>query len=64
MLGIIRDNIGTVIVAAILLIWLVLAIIKMVKDRKNGCSGCPYSDSCNKTKCTMKDNKNYHKGEV
>ncbi len=64
MLGIISDNIGTIIVAALLLIWLVFAIIKMVKDRKKGCSGCPYSGSCDKTKCTVKDDKNQHKGEV
>lgn len=66
MLGIISDNIGTIIVAALLLIWLILAIIKIVRDKKNGkgCAGCPYSGSCSKTVCKMTNDTSEHKGEI
>lgn len=48
MLRFIADNIATIIVGAIVAVWLILAVIKIVKDKKNGgaCAGCPYSGSC------------------
>ena len=46
------DNIGTVIALLILAIVIALIIIKMVKDKKNGKTGC----SCGCDHCAMKDN--------
>ena len=53
----IADNIATVIVGAIVALWLVIAVIKIVRDRKKGgCAGCPYNDSCgmSRGKCDKK----------
>lgn len=52
MAQLISENIATIAVGAILAVWLVLAVIKIVRDRKKGgsCAGCPYSDRCHRSK--------------
>ena len=49
------DNIGTIVVAAILVIIVALILRKMIRDRRAGrrncscgCEGCPGSASCGK----------------
>ena len=51
----ISANAGTLIVLAVLLILVALAVVKMVRDRKQGkstcgmgCGGCPMSGTCHK----------------
>lgn len=52
MLELLKDNAGTIFVAAVLLLILVSAFIKIRKDKKNGggcgcgCSGCPSAGTC------------------
>ena len=51
----ISANAGTLIVLAVLLILVALAVVKMIRDRKQGkstcsmgCGGCPMSGTCHK----------------
>ncbi|MBQ0012057.1 MAG: FeoB-associated Cys-rich membrane protein [Clostridiales bacterium] len=51
----IYDNLGTIVVSAILLVAVVLVIVKMLRDRKRGrscgsCAGCAMADTCHKKK--------------
>lgn len=52
MLDFLKENYGTIIVAAVLVLILVSALLKMRKDKKNGggcgcgCSGCPSQGIC------------------
>ena len=55
MLSFIKANIATIIVLIIVALLVFLAIRKIVKDKKSNkggcsqnCSGCPYSNNCNK----------------
>ncbi len=57
MLKWICDNIGLIIVCAILIVLVTLAIISVVKDKKKGrsscgcnCGSCPMSGSCHSKK--------------
>ena len=53
----IAANAGTLLVSAVLLALVILAVLKMVRDRKQGkntcsmgmgCGGCPMSGTCHK----------------
>lgn len=51
----IAANAGTLLVSAVLLVLVILAVVKMVRDRKQGkstcgmgCGGCPMSETCHK----------------
>ena len=51
----IAANAGTLLVSAVLLVLVILAVLKMVRDRKQGkstcsmgCGGCPMSGTCHK----------------
>lgn len=51
----IASNAGTLLVSAVLLVLVILAVLKMVRDRKQGkstcsmgCGGCPMSGTCHK----------------
>lgn len=51
----IAANAGTLLVSAVLLALVILAVVKMVQDRKQGkstcsmgCGGCPMSGTCHK----------------
>lgn len=52
MLELLKENAGTILVAAILLFILVSALLKIRKDKKKGggcgcgCSGCPSAGMC------------------
>ena len=55
MLAWICENIVTVIVSLVLLLFIAVALISIIKDKKNGncscgssCSGCAMSGSCHK----------------
>ena len=57
------DNLGTIIVAAILAIIVALILRKMIRDRRAGrrscscgCEGCPGSTSCGKRPAAVRDN--------
>ncbi len=57
MLDFIAQNWGTLFVGGVVLAALVLATVKIVKDKRSGksscgcsCSGCPMSESCHKEK--------------
>ena len=48
-----KNNIGTIAVAAVLIAVLAAIALKIIRDRKNGrsacscgCSGCPMSEKC------------------
>lgn len=49
MLAWITENIGTILISAVLLLVVVLIIRKLVKDKKKGKSSC----GCNCAHCTM-----------
>lgn len=49
MLAWITENIGTILISAVLLLVVVLIIRKLVKDKKKGKSSC----GCNCTHCAM-----------
>lgn len=59
MLSFIAENLATIIIGAIVALWLILAIVKIVRDRKKGghCAGCPYSGSCHRSSEHCKINK-------
>lgn len=43
---------ATALVIAVIVIFVVLAVVKMIKGRSKGkCAGCLYAGSCNKEKC-------------
>jgi hypothetical protein len=51
----IAANAGTLLVSAVLLVLVILDVLKMVRDRKQGkitcsmgCGGCPMSGTCHK----------------
>lgn len=52
MLELIKDNLGTILVAAVLAVILIMAFMKVRKDKKSGCgcgcgcSGCPSEGMC------------------
>lgn len=52
MLDFVRENLGTIIVGAVLAVGVIAIAVKMVKDKKNnkgGCGcGCAMKDSCHK----------------
>lgn len=53
MLEFLTQNAGTILVAAVIVLVLVLAFLKTRKDKKNGggcggCSGCPSQGVCGK----------------
>lgn len=56
MLEFLTHNAGTILVAAVLAVILILAFMKIRKDRKNGsgcgcgCSGCPSKGVCHAQK--------------
>ncbi len=52
-----KENLATIIVLLIVMFLVVLAVFKLVRDRKKGksscgcgCSGCPMKDSCHSKK--------------
>ena len=54
-MGGITDNLGTIVVASVLVAAVVLVIAKMIRDRKRGrsscgcgCSSCALKDSCHR----------------
>lgn len=52
MLAFIRENLGTIIVGAAVLLLIILAVIKLMRDKAcscscSGCSGCAGYDACN-----------------
>ena len=49
MLAWITENIGTILISAVLLFIVVLIIVKLVKDKKKGRSSC----GCNCAHCAM-----------
>lgn len=55
MAAFLRDNLGTIIVSAVIFLAVILVIVNMVKDKRKGknscgcgCSGCPSSGICHK----------------
>ena len=53
----ISENIGTIVICAVLVAAVAAAIVKMVRDKKKGksscgcgCEGCAMSDSCHSKK--------------
>lgn len=62
MLELLKENAGTVFIAAVVLLVLVSALIKIKRDKKNGggcgcgCSGCPSAGMCHADK-EQTDNK-------
>ncbi|ADU74672.1 MAG TPA: FeoB-associated Cys-rich membrane protein [Hungateiclostridium thermocellum] len=53
MIKFITENLANIIISAVLICLAVLAIVKIIKDRKKGscscgCSGCPQSQICHK----------------
>lgn len=55
MLAFLTENIGTIIVLAVLAVIVCAIVIKMIKDKKNGknscgcgCENCPSSGMCHK----------------
>ncbi|MFV0520310.1 MAG: FeoB-associated Cys-rich membrane protein [Lachnospirales bacterium] len=50
---------GDFIVLAIIAVLIIVAVLKIYSDRKNGvkCSGCPHSKVCD-SNCSSKDNTN------
>ncbi len=47
-------SIGDWIALSVIAFALICAVVYMVKNRKKGCSGCPYSDTCGKKECERK----------
>ncbi|MBQ6381896.1 MAG: FeoB-associated Cys-rich membrane protein [Clostridia bacterium] len=55
MLNILQNNIGTIVVAAIVAAAVILVLVKFIKDKKAGksscscgCQGCPNADYCHR----------------
>ena len=52
-MGMIRDNLGTIVISLVLVAVVILIILKMVRDKKKGksscgcgCEGCAMRNSC------------------
>ena len=54
MLQFLQNNLGTIVVAAVLIALITLVIVKFVKDKKagksscGGCAGCPNAGHCHR----------------